>query len=279
MAEVDTRPIDWVARWRRLVEERHDQGRRLDREHRRPDAWSGRARRFARFVRETGGDDPLLHRLLATVTPDATVLDVGGGPGRHAIPLARVASQVTVVEPSEAMREVLSENVAQAGLTNLTVVPAEWPAAVEPADLVLCAHVLYPVAEVEPFLRALDAATGRACFVALRLGQREGPYLDLFEQVWGEPRALAPTALDLFSVAHQLGLPASFELVPFPAWRSFIDRDDAREQVRADILNPYGPAVDRALDDFLTARLVERDGRLYLNDDAPRAGIVWWPRG
>jgi SAM-dependent methyltransferase len=273
--------IDWVARWRTLVEERHEQGRRLDQQHRRSDAWAGRARRFARHVAEGGTDDPLLRRLLAQAGPGTTVLDVGAGSGRHALPLARVASRVTVVEPSTAMREVLAAGVERERLDNVTVVAADWPAArdaVEPADLVVCAHVLYAVVEVEPFLRALDEVARRGWYVVMRLGQREGPYLDLFEQIWGEPRALAPTALDLFNVAHQMGLPASFDVVPFPAWQAFDTLDEAVAQVHADVLNPPDPTAEARIREVLTERLVERDGKLALRADVPRAGVVFWEK-
>src|SRR5919201_3035584 len=149
--------VDWVAEWRALVEARHEQGRRLDREHGRGDAWAaGRARRFSRHVEESGHDDPLLQRLLALVDGDTTVLDVGAGPGRHTLPLARVARRVVAVEPSAALREQLEAACARAGRTNVEIVPYAWPEAaerVEPVDVALCAHVLYPVAEVEPFLR------------------------------------------------------------------------------------------------------------------------------
>jgi SAM-dependent methyltransferase len=273
--------IDWVSRWRDLVEARRDQGRRLDTQHRRSDAWGGgRARRFAQHVAAGGTRDPLLDRLLAIVDADTTVLDVGAGPGRHTIPLARVARRVTAVEPSEGMRESLRENVAAAGLTNVEVIGAEWPLPPDlqtpTADLVVCSHVLYPVVEVEPFLRALNAAAERAVYLVMRIGQREEPYLDLFAQLLGEPRALSPTALDLFNVAHQLGFPASFDVVPFPSWRSFESRDDAVAQVRAELLNPADPAVDEPIRAFLSERLVERDGALGLIADQPRAGVVWW---
>jgi SAM-dependent methyltransferase len=273
--------IDWVARWRRLVEERHEQGRRLDQQHRRSDAWAGRAQRFARHVAEGGTDDPLLRRLLALATPETTVLDVGAGPGRHALPLARVVRRVTVVEPSAAMRELLAAGVEREGLSNVEVVADEWPAArarVAPADLIVCSHVLYPVVEVEPFLRALDAVAQRGCYLVMRLGQREGPYLGLFEQIWGEPRALAPTALDLFNVAHQIGLPASFEIVPFPAWHSFDGLDEAVAQLHADVLNPADPSAEGLIRGFLAERLVERDGKVGLQVDTPRAGVVYWER-
>ena len=165
---------------------------------------------------------PLLERLLARVTSNTTVLDVGAGPGRHTVPLARVARRVTAVEPSDAMRSVLEANVGAADLTNVQIVDGEWPdMPIEPADVVLCSHVVYPVVDIEQFLRGLDAAAREACYLVLRIGQREGAYLPVFEDVWGEPRALAPTAVDLFNVAHQLELPANFETVPFAAWRAY----------------------------------------------------------
>src|SRR5688500_10244243 len=150
-----------VERWRRQVEARHDQGRRLDREHRRGDAWgAGRAARFRRIVAEGTTADPLLERVSRLVDGESTVLDVGAGTGRHAVALARGARRVVAVEPSQAMREQLAANAAEAGVTNLEIVAGEWTEAaerVEPADVVVCDHVLYPVVEIEPFLRALDA--------------------------------------------------------------------------------------------------------------------------
>ncbi len=277
---VDTAPIDWVARWRAAVEARHDQGRRLDSQHHRADAWAGRAQRFNRYVAETGAGDPLLGMLLRAVDANTTVLDVGAGPGRHTVPLAKVARHVTAVEPSAAMRELLEENVRAADLTNVDVVDASWPDVhVRPADVVVCSHVLYGTVEVEPFVQALDAATRRACYVALRIGQREGAYLPLFEAVWGEPRALAPTALDLFNVVHQLGLPANFTTIPFQPWRDYESLDAAVEQVRADVLNPTDPAAEATIRAWLQSNLTERDGRLSLLGDAPRAGVVWWEKG
>lgn len=278
-ATTATAPIDWVARWRALVAARHDQGRRLDRQHNRADVWAGRAQRFARYVAETAHADPLLARLLDRVDAHTSVLDVGAGPGRHTVPLARVASRVTAVEPSEAMRRQLEASVEDAGLTSVQIVAAEWPdLPIEPADVVVCSHVLYPVAEVEPFLRALDAATRRACYVALRIGQREEALLPLFEQVWGEPRALAPTALDALNVCHQIGIPANFEVVPFAPWRDYGSIDEAVEQLKSELLNPEDPTAEAKIRAFAETTLRDRDGRLALDVDTPRAAVVWWEK-
>src|SRR5262249_12312442 len=52
-------------------------------------------------------DDSEVTRLAHEVTPATTLLDVGGGAGRLALPLAVRCRHVTVVEPSPSMGETL----------------------------------------------------------------------------------------------------------------------------------------------------------------------------
>ena len=273
--------IDWVARWRRQVEARHDQGRRFDHEHHRNDPWAHRARRFASHVAESGSDDPLLRRLNLLVDADTTVLDVGSGPGRHTIPLARVARSVVAIEPSAAMRDVLAESINAAGLTNVTVINSSWPAADLPsADVVVCSHVVYPIADIEPFLTALDKATIQSCYVQMRIGQRESWFAPLFADIWGESRVPSPNALDCFNVAHQIGLPANFDFVRFEDWRRFETFDRAVEQVLNDVLNPPHEDARDKIRAYLTDQLRPTDdGRLGVPGASnPGAGIVSWTK-
>ena len=73
-----------------------------------------------------------------------TVIDVGGGAGRFALPLALHCKHVTVVEPSESMIEALREEAAAVGVENLSIVQGLWGEAdVDRADLVLCARRLW----------------------------------------------------------------------------------------------------------------------------------------
>src|SRR5262249_15157337 len=61
-------------------------------------------------------DDSEVNRLAQEVTPTTTLLDVGGGAGRFALPLALRCKHVTVVEPSPSMGETLRHLAAEAGL-------------------------------------------------------------------------------------------------------------------------------------------------------------------
>ena len=90
-----------------------------------------------------------------------TVLDVGAGGGAASLPLAGMAGRLVAVDESPAMVASFLAAAEAAG------VPAEgvegrWPEVagrVAPADVVVCHHVLYNVADLAPFA---DALTGHA---------------------------------------------------------------------------------------------------------------------
>ena len=90
-----------------------------------------------------------------------SVLDVGAGGGAASLPLAGSAGRLVAVDESPAMVASFLAAAEAAG------VPAEgvegrWPEVagrVGPADVVVCHHVLYNVADLAPFAHAL---TGHA---------------------------------------------------------------------------------------------------------------------
>lgn len=93
------------------------------------------------------------------------VLDVGGGSGGWAVPLAELGAQVTVVDPSPDALAILARRAADAGVRDLvTPVQGDTEAlgGVVPegqADLVLAHEVLEVVDDVAAGLAALRTAT------------------------------------------------------------------------------------------------------------------------
>ncbi len=157
------------------------------------------------------------------------MLDVGAGVGRYALPLARLARQVVAVEPSPAMQHHLAERIAAANATNLTLVPAAWPAAaaeVAPADIVLCAHVVYGVREIVPFVRALDSHTRRACLIAIRVDQHPG-LADISAALFGSAPVRQPALLDLYPLLADLGIVADVQTSPATGSFHFADHEQA----------------------------------------------------
>jgi hypothetical protein len=73
------------------------------------------------------------------------------------------------VEPSEGMRKQLAESAADHGIENIVTVPADWLSAkVEDADVVLCAHVVYAIDDIERFVEKLGRRAKRLVAVVLQ---------------------------------------------------------------------------------------------------------------
>ena len=198
-------------------------------------------------------DDTVLNGLYSVLGTNAEVLDVGGGAGRYALPLATRARHVTVVEPSADSVEVLTARAAEAGLTNVTAINEPWEdAEAPPADIVLCSMVLHHVPDAVPFVAKMqEHARERVVLVEMMEtpGALEIPF---FERVYGS----APTPLP--------GLPNVLELL----WAMDIFPDVSMLSAEAAVLGPDRSAVlDQLRQRLGVEEGTETDGRLLAAAD------------
>jgi SAM-dependent methyltransferase len=279
-------PIDYIERWRAIVaarREQHDavcaaQGRTTG------DYWARRAAGYSKFAREAAGEnDPFLALLRRHLLPEDTVLDVGAGTGRHTLALTRFVSRVVALDPSPSMLAFLREDASAQGLANIDIIVGAWPDAasqVPRVDVAISAHVLYPIEDIVPFLRALDAQADRLCFLHLMAQQPWFDQLELWEALYDEPRRPQPTYIDAVNVLRQLGGFANVEVVWIDIGRTFDSIEDAFERTAETVAVGDDPAKQQRLRDVLRERLIQReDGRVGLAFGAyPLAG-VWWEAG
>ena len=121
------------------------------------------------------GGDTLLSFIRDNLSRNETVLNIGGGTGRLAIPLARVARRVTVVEPAPGMRDILTEKINQGGIPNIVVLPQRWEEAdCEPHEVVICAHVMYASPTRPPLSAKWSGAPAAAATSSLNSPRRTG---------------------------------------------------------------------------------------------------------
>ena len=138
-----------IERWREMIFWEHAQSDSMTPEPREADFWTPYARNFRTDPRREG--DELLDFLLPQVTPEDTLIDVGAGGGRLALPLALHCRRVVAVEPSPSMCAVLRETAAEHNIDNVSLVESDWlNATVEQAEIVLCSHVVYAVQDIGP---------------------------------------------------------------------------------------------------------------------------------
>ena len=264
-------------RWRRQVETHHEQSLRAQEGLDLPeDFWQPYASIFRDDPHRR--DDPLVERLSREVTPDGTVLDVGGGAGRLALPLALRSRWVTVVEPSPSMVAELRDAAAEAGIGNVTAVEEDWEdAEVVPADVSLCAHVVYGVAEIVPFVRKLcDKTVGRAIILLYT----ESPMAQLspfWRAAHREERIELPAMTELLPVLWEMGIYPDVEMLEPTGVHVFESREDAVETLRQRIYVAPGSEEDVRLVDAASELLVERpDGVVIVGAKQRRQALLSW---
>lgn len=194
------------------------------------------------------------------------MLDVGAGGGASSLGLVPRPGLIVGVDPLAAMLESFEASARLAGVAARCVL-GTWPEAaeaVEPADVVVCHHALYRVAEIEDFLAALTARARHR--VVLELSAR--PPLDGLNPLWrllhGIERSGWPVADEAQAVLVAMGLA--------------VEREDVVLAARTQEVTPasvafarrrlfVGPEHDPEIEAFLRSQQAQEQ----------RVAALWWP--
>jgi len=211
------------------------------------------------------------HRRAREAVPDGgTVLDVGCGGGRAAFALVPPAGRVVGVDHMERMLAEFAAAADRRGVAH-TEVLGDWPDvadATEAADVVVCHHVAYNVADLAPFALALDAHARRRVLLELPDRHPLTHLAPLWLHFWGLRRPSGPTSQDAADVLREVGLDVQLE-----HWS-----DEAGHRTAA-------LSWDRQVE-FMRIRLcltADRDAELsvVMKDTPPeprRMTTLWWSR-
>ena len=268
-----------VLRWNSMVEAEHDQSERMRRHEPPPaDHWQPHAHRFKADSRDAS--DPLLERIRRELHPSCTLLDVGAGAGRLCLPLSSACRQVVAVEPSPSMVQVLNQQASDLAIRNVSVVEASWEDAVaDPADIVLCCHVLYVVKEIAGFVRKLASHARETVLVVLFDSSPQASIYPLWKRVHGEDRLSLPALPEFLQVLSELGIDPQVDMLPPQQARGFDSQDQALEELARRLYLAPGSREMADLEAMLPDLLKEVDGALTIKGSRPHqlALVAWRP--
>ncbi|MPZ24760.1 MAG: methyltransferase domain-containing protein [Dehalococcoidia bacterium] len=262
-----------------MVDAEEAQTEALRTDHR-GDYWGPITANFRDDPRREG--DALVEALAGLVDADSTVLDVGAGAGRLALPLALRCRGVVAVEPSEAMCHAFSEQAAQHGIENYDLVQSSWEdARVEPADLAFAAHVVYVIRAVGEFIDKLAAhATGTAALVVTHRAP-----VSQFDQWWsavhGVERLPLPALPELLDLLWERGVYPNVRMLPSYEPAGFKDEGEAFSALRHRLFigseqSESGERLRRAIPELLKPS--ER-GLVLKKPHVHQLALVHWPVG
>ena len=279
MSENEDREMVPSLQWKAMIEAEHAQSHSARGEAPPQDHWQPYARNFVADPRRT--DDPLLERLLRDVAPHHTVIDVGAGAGRLALPIALRCQHVVAVEPSSSMASILLQQAAEHDIHNISVVESTWEdAEVDAGHVVLCAHVLYTSREIEAFVRKLDAQARERVIVVLYDAPPQSQNYSIWKRVHGEERLPLPSLPEFREVLRELGIAAQLDEMPSNPTRSFETPAQAVEQLAGRLYLTPGSQKHRLLEEVLPDMLEEATGRFRIRGERPLtpALVRWQPK-
>lgn len=193
-------------------------------------------------------------RLAAESLPaNGDVLDVGAGVGAGSLPLAPRARLLTAVDASPSMLARFAALAAELGVDHREIA-GSWPAAAVEApvaDVVVCHHVFYNVADLAPFVSALTRHARRAVVCEMTAVHPQSALSGLWLRFHGLRRPTGPTAEDLVAALGECGLEPEVHRWESPRRWSDHDRATAVASVRRRLCLPpeRDPEIDDALGD------------------------------
>ena len=269
-------------RWREIVEAHHAQSIKMQIESswQQSDMWEPLTSRFKDDPYRTC--DPVLDRLDLEVSPKTSVLDVGGGAGKYALPLALRSRCVTVVEPSTAMGEVLTTAAKEARIENISVVEGPWEEVeVDPAQLVICANVVYGVADLEPFILKLESHARDRVIILAYMESPQAVFSPLWKAVHGQERIDLPAIPELLSAMWELDIHPDLEMFEPTSRDAAPNRETALQIIRQFLYVLTDTEEDQRLQAIMDQLVVETPHGFDIKDAGlRRQGLISWrPRG
>jgi 2-polyprenyl-3-methyl-5-hydroxy-6-metoxy-1,4-benzoquinol methylase len=271
---------EWSSLWRELVEVKSRSRKRDMSAEPMADFWCVRAREFDEGVkRRWAKPDSSREFILSQLDASATVLDIGAGTGAWTVLLARRARQVTAVDLSEAMLEVMRENLAAEAITNVKTVQGAWPdVSVEPHDFSLCSHAMYGCPDLPAFIARMAACTKRMCFLMLRAPTLDGVRAEAAQHIWGHPLD-SPNFTIAYNILLQMGICANVLMEDTGLWKPRMSA--SLEDAFSDMKRHFGLNGNSEHDEYLMELLRRRltwhaSRNQYVWPREVRSALVYW---
>ncbi|MFA5629006.1 MAG: class I SAM-dependent methyltransferase [Dehalococcoidales bacterium] len=272
MDYIHIKDIDWDGLWQKQA------GHVIKTSDEAAAFWDRRAHYYEKNVGRNTYVDELLKRM--EIPASCSVLDVGGGSGLLAVPIAQKARLVTVLDISNGMLSLLKNKLEEAKISNITVINKNWyetdvNSEIDPHDIVLASRFLPMGDKLEASLENMNTVALKRCYVTWRANS--------FDKVEAESARLLgkeykryPEYPIILNCLYKMGIKAGVEIFKSESEMCFDNLDDALRHFSKN--SPMSDITSTDYKDFVRSLLVEKDGKYYRYSATEWALISWEAR-
>ena len=248
--------------------------------------WDSRAEVFNKRVMKNKERSESQVAMLG-LTSGETVLDMGAGTGRLALPMARLAKSVTALDQSSGMLSCLQENMAAEGLKNIRCIQKSWqdvsPGELEPHDVVLSSNSL-GVYDLREALAKMDALAKRAVYIfTFADGKRDDGFRQFMRDGTegregghgrhGRHESGPAGYLMIYNLLADMGILADIKMVQWHSKEHYSSLDDAVAEWMQ--MHEVTAEKEPALREFLLLKLVKDENGLCMHRHHKQVLISW----
>ncbi len=210
--------------------------------------------------------------------PEETVLDVGAGTGRLAIPMAKIAKSVTALDQSSGMLACLKENMDAEGIANINIIHKSWqdvvPDEMPQHDVVISSNSL-GVFDLEAALSKMNSIAKRAVCIFTFADRRRDDGFKEFLMPGHRRKALnrPPDYLMIVNLLADMGIYADVKIVTWEASEHYASIDEAVASWKE--MREVPEDKEPQLREFLSQKLVPDNGGFTMNRRSKQARISW----
>ena len=268
---------DAVDRWHSQVRRHHSQSiaaqQNFDPNQ---DFWEGMAQNFKDDPFRKG--DPVIDRLEQEFAECRTLVDIGGGAGRLALPLSLSREAVTVVDSSKSMLLELQDSCEEAKIENVSSVFGLWEdAVIDIHEGALCSHVTYGIENIGKFLENVNQYASKRVVIIAFMKSPQAHLESLWREVHEEERVHLPGVPELMDVLWQLGIVPELNIIEHLGPHIYGSEKDAISDLRRRLYVNQGTRKDEILTRVLKSDLKPTEQGMELaNSDGRISCLISW---
>ena len=268
---------DAVDRWHSQVRRHHSQSiaaqQNFDPNQ---DFWEGMAQNFKDDPFRKG--DPVIDRLEQEFAECRTLVDIGGGAGRLALPLSLSREAVTVVDSSKSMLLELQDSCEEAKIENVSSVFGLWEdAVIDIHEGALCSHVTYGIENIGKFLENVNQYASKRVVIIAFMKSPQAHLESLWREVHEEERVHLPGVPELMDVLWQLGIAPELNIIEHLGPHIYGSEKDAISDLRRRLYVNQGTRKDEILTGVLKSDLKPTEQGMELaNSDGRISCLINW---
>ena len=240
------------------------------------DFWEGMAQNFKDDPFRKG--DPVIDRLEQEFAECRTLVDIGGGAGRLALPLSLSSEAVTVVDWSRSMLLELQDSCEEAKIENVSSVFGLWEdAVIDIHEGALCSHVTYGIENIGKFLENVNQYASKRVVIIAFMKSPQAHLESLWREVHEEERVHLPGVPELMDVLWQLGIAPELNIIEHLGPHIYGSEKDAISDLRRRLYVNQGTRKDEILRRVLKSDLKPTEQGMELaNSDGRISCLISW---